>query len=68
MARRPAARTRSCSFSSTTAPKINAKTKQGFTPLDVAMGKAVVAQLPVPHDSTVALLRKLGGLEGKDVK
>ena len=47
--------------------KINAKTKQGFTPLDVAMGKSIVGQLPVPKDSTVALLRKLGGLEGKDV-
>jgi len=48
--------------------KINAKSKQGYTPLDYAMGKAVVGQLPVPHDSTVALLRKLGGVEGKDVK
>jgi uncharacterized protein len=44
---------------------INAKTRQGFTPLDVAMGKAVFIQLPVPHDSTVALLKKLGGVEGK---
>jgi ankyrin repeat protein len=48
--------------------QLNAKTKQGFTPLDEAMGKNVVAQLPVPHDSTVALLRKLGGVEGKEVK
>jgi len=48
--------------------KLNAKSKQGFTAVDFAMGKAVVGQLPVPHDSTVALLRKLGGLEGKDVK
>jgi uncharacterized protein len=47
--------------------KVNAKTKQGFTPLDVALGKSIVGQLPVPKDSTVALLRKLGGLEGKDV-
>ncbi|HLQ77966.1 MAG TPA: ankyrin repeat domain-containing protein [Terriglobia bacterium] len=47
---------------------LNAKSKQGFTPLDVAMGKAVVAQLPVPMESTVALLKKLGGLEGKDIK
>lgn len=45
--------------------KINGKSKQGYTPLDVAMGKTVVAQLPVPHDSTVALIRKLGGIEGK---
>jgi hypothetical protein len=36
-----------------------------ITLLDVAMGKSIVAQLPYP-ESTVALLRKLGGLEGKD--
>jgi len=48
--------------------KLDAKTKQGYTPLDVAMGKSVVAQLPVPHDSTVALIRKLGGVEGKPAK
>ena len=48
--------------------KLDAKTKQGFTPLDIAMGKNSFAALPVPHDSTVALLRKLGGPEGKDVK
>jgi len=48
--------------------RLNAKTKQGFTPLDVAMGKNVLAQLPVPHDSTVDLIRKLGGVEGKEIK
>jgi ankyrin repeat protein len=48
--------------------KLDAKTKQGYTPLDVAMGKSVVAQLPVPHESTVALIRRLGGFEGKDLK
>lgn len=47
---------------------LNAKTKQGFTPLDIAMGKASIGQLPVPKDSTVALLRKLGALEGRDIK
>ena len=47
---------------------LNVKTKQGFTPLDVAMGKSSLAQLPIPKPTTVALLRKLGGLEGKDVK
>ncbi|MCU1339036.1 MAG: ankyrin repeat protein [Bryobacterales bacterium] len=46
--------------------KLDAKTKQGFTPLDIAMGKNSLAALPVPHDSTVALIRKLGGREGKD--
>ena len=45
---------------------LNVKTKQGFTPLDVAMGKSSLIQLPVPKPTTVALLRKLGGLEGKD--
>ena len=47
---------------------LNVKSKQGFTPLDVAMGKSSLIQLPVPKPTTVALLRKLGGLEGKDVK
>jgi len=47
---------------------LNAKSKAGFTPLDVAMGKSTLAQLPVPHDGTVALIRKLGGVEGKDPK
>ena len=47
---------------------LNAKSKAGFTPLDVAMGKSVLGQLPVPHESTVALLRKLGGVEGKPAK
>ncbi|HEX5432579.1 MAG TPA: ankyrin repeat domain-containing protein [Bryobacteraceae bacterium] len=47
---------------------LNAKSKAGFTPLDVAMGKSIVGQLPVPHVSTVALLRKLGGVEGKTAK
>ena len=43
---------------------VNALSKQGYTPLDVAMGKTVVLQLPVPQESTVALLKKLGGKEG----
>ncbi len=43
--------------------KLEAKTQRGFTPLDVAMGKDVFG-LPVPHDSTVALIRSLGGVEG----
>ena len=41
----------------------DAKSKAGFTPLDVAMGKNSFS-LPVPHDSTVALIRTLGGAEG----
>lgn len=43
--------------------KVDAKTGRGFTPLDVALGKDQFG-LPVPHDSTVALLRSLGGVEG----
>jgi len=47
---------------------LNAKTRQGFTPLDIALGKASAAQLPVPLVSTVELLRKLGGHEGDPPK
>jgi len=43
---------------------VNALSKQGYTALDVAMGKTIVLQLPVPQESTVALLKKLGGKEG----
>jgi hypothetical protein len=32
--------------------------------LDVAMGKTIVLQLSVPQESTVALLKRLGGKEG----
>jgi ankyrin repeat protein len=42
--------------------KLDAKTGRNFTPLDVAMGKDQFS-LPVPHDSTVALIRSLGGVE-----
>jgi ankyrin repeat protein len=48
--------------------ELNVKSKQGFTPLDVAMGKSSLIQLPVPKPSTVALLKKLGALEAKDLK
>jgi len=48
--------------------KLDAKNKQGFTPLDIALGKNSLGALPVPHDSTVDLIRKLGGREGKDVQ
>jgi ankyrin repeat protein len=42
---------------------VNAKTRQGSTPLDAAMGKGSFG-LPVPHDGTVALLKKFGAVEG----
>jgi ankyrin repeat protein len=48
--------------------KLDVRTRQQFTPLDVAMGKSITSQLPVPHESTVALIRKLGGPEGKDLE
>jgi ankyrin repeat protein len=43
--------------------KLDVKTGRGFTPLDVALGKDSFG-LPVPHDSTVALMRSLGAVEG----
>jgi ankyrin repeat protein len=43
--------------------KLDARTGRGFTPLDVAMGKDSFG-LPVPHDSTVEVIRSLGGVEG----
>ena len=43
---------------------MNAQSRQGFTPLDIAMGKSSIIQLPVPKETTVALLQKLGGKEG----
>jgi uncharacterized protein len=43
--------------------KLDVKSKAGFTPLDIALGKDSFG-LPVPHDSTVALIRTLGGAEG----
>jgi ankyrin repeat protein len=46
---------------------MDVKTKPGLTVLDYAMGKSITSQLPVPHDSTVALLRKLGAHEGREV-
>ena len=46
---------------------LDEKTKRGLTALDYALGKSVTSQLPVPHDSTVALIRKLGGREGREV-
>jgi len=55
-------------YLATKGAQLDAKTKTGLTPLDYAMGKNVVSQLPVPHDSTVALIRKLGGVEGKGAK
>ncbi|HEY6347207.1 MAG TPA: ankyrin repeat domain-containing protein [Bryobacteraceae bacterium] len=48
--------------------KLDAQSKLGFTPLDIAMGKSSFGALPVPHDSTVALIRSLGGVEGKPAK
>ena len=48
--------------------KLDMRTKQEFTPLDVAMGKSIVGQLPVPHESTAALIRKLGGPEGRELE
>jgi ankyrin repeat protein len=43
--------------------KIDFKSKANYTALDIAMGKNSFGSLPVPHESSVALLRKLGGHE-----
>jgi ankyrin repeat protein len=47
--------------------RLDDKTKPGLTALDYALGKSVTQQLPVPHESTVTLIRKLGGREGREV-
>jgi hypothetical protein len=47
--------------------KLDVRSKQNFTPLDIAMGKSSFGALPVPHDSTVELFRKLGAPEAKDL-
>jgi uncharacterized protein len=46
---------------------INAKSKRGYTPLDAAIGKGGI-QLPIPHDSTIAILKKSGAREGEESK
>lgn len=46
---------------------VNARTKTNLTPLDWALGKQVFGQLPVPQDSTVALVKSFSGVEGKDL-
>lgn len=45
---------------------LNARTRLNQTALDVAMGKGSFG-LPVPHDSTVVLLKKAGAKEGQDL-
>jgi hypothetical protein len=47
--------------------RLDIKSKPGFTPLDIALGTNSFGGLPVPKDSTVALLRKLGAPQGKDL-
>ncbi len=48
---------------------LNAGNKQGFTPLDLAMGKGAFGGTPgIPKEPTMALIRQLGGNPGKEVK
>lgn len=47
--------------------KVDAQAKANWTALDIALGKNAFGALPVPHDSSVALLRKLGAHESKDL-
>ena len=44
--------------------KLDAKSKAGIHASRHRHGKGQLWRLPVPHDSTVALLRSLGGAEG----
>jgi ankyrin repeat protein len=45
---------------------LDARNSRGFTPLDVAMGKGSFG-LPTPHESTVALLKKLGAKDSSQM-
>lgn len=47
--------------------KVDAQSKANWTALDIAMGKNSFGALPVPHDSSVELLKKLGAHESKDL-
>jgi ankyrin repeat protein len=48
---------------------VNAKNKQGVTPLDVSMGKGgPPGVIRNAHDSTAAVIRQLGGVPGIDIK
>ena len=49
--------------------QLNAETKTGLTPLDVAMGKVAPPAPPRdPHPTTVALIKELGGKPGEPKK
>jgi ankyrin repeat protein len=47
--------------------KLDARSRSQQTALDIAMGKNSFGALPVPHDSSVALLRKLGAHESSEL-
>ncbi|HUI80896.1 MAG TPA: ankyrin repeat domain-containing protein [Bryobacteraceae bacterium] len=48
---------------------VNAANKRGFTPLDIAQGKgAPPGAVGTVHETTVALLKQLGGTNGKEIK
>ena len=44
---------------------VNAKDKNGKTPYDAASGGAIPGGVRLPHDSTMELLKKLGGSPGQ---
>jgi uncharacterized protein len=49
--------------------KINAPNKTGITPLDIAAGKGAPGGAPgIPKPETMALITKLGGTPGKEIK
>jgi ankyrin repeat protein len=48
---------------------LSASNKAGFTPLDLAMGKGGIGgAVGLPKDQTTALIKKLGGTPGKEIK
>jgi len=48
---------------------LNARNKKGYTPLDLATGKGGAFGGPAPvHETTAALITKLGGTHGEEVK
>ena len=48
--------------------KLDAETKAGLTPLDIAMGKVPTGAPRDPHPTTVTLIKELGGKPGEPKK
>ncbi len=48
--------------------RLDAETKAGLTPLDIAMGKVPTGAPRDPHPTTVTLIKELGGKPGEPKK